>query len=684
MKLREELETKIADLQFEMFPDEYEYCFFEFLADRIAESKDLSAVSNQDYLMALVLLERHESFEKVSDMFEDINGCLDKIEQDDEDIVYLLTTIYGLKAVNLLDKVLELDHEPSAKELDEIIKKYDPKLDGVINGKKSPKLEVVACVVGYRTIGLDVFDNFEQLQTFTRHISKCEDIDKKFTKFINYKNDYEDYKFLKKNYSKLTQIEVVIDGEETKRIDNILETMDISDVLKQISNRQYELSKERKQFIKNTNKQTVFYNHILEIINSLEENEIASVKDDILSKLDDSEISCEFIKELLEHNRKVYSKLELENIKKDKYNQIEKLFGENDIYLNVLSEETRNLLLKNGNIATLKEIISFLKESNFSWLHINHPNYVQIVLNTNAIILQTITNLIQNGIINKEFVRDHIGILIDKIQIKVNENDVEPCYDLFRKNISLLLQNTDNLQQKLTKNESIVFLDTECLLKSLELIKKYGLNLSSENAKLYGLNIISDNENFDDLDQFIELGYKDYIQNNPQLLREDSKEILIRLSIITNVGLDPMNKENRLKGSITSGKNFYVANDQLNEYRIMPINEYTKNENFEILNQNERMTISESTEELDIIRYLDTLFKVSDLEYQINETTISRNKVLRNMECLLQHKSEYEESEIALSAIIYHSVIDNNTIEFIKEKLNEYKKEEAKKKTYNI
>ena len=680
MKLKEQIESKIAELQSQQFPNQYEYNFFEFISTRISESKDLSEVCNSDYLLALLTLEGHESFDVISDTFENINNCLNDCKDDiNEDITFLLTTIDGLKRVHLLNEILRFDHEPTAKELDKIIKGYNPEKNGIISGKKSPKLEVVACVLGYKTIGLDIFDDFNKLQSFTRYVEKCENIDCKFTKFINYKRGYKSYSFCKKNYSKLSQIEVLIDNEEINSIDDIIDSMEISDILKAISERYYELSKDKKQFTKNINKQSALYTSMLEVINTLEEDKFINIKDEIFSKLDNSEISSEFIKALLEHNRKVYSKLELNNIKKDKYHQIEKLFSEKDIYLKELAEELRNLLLKEGNIEKLNDIIPFLKEIEFSWLHVNHPNYVQIILNTNKDILQDILNLIRNEVISKEFVTRHIGILMNQIQIPVDENDVEACYDLFRKNIILLSQNTNNLQQKIDKNESIVFLNTETLLTSLMLSKRYGLNLSSDNAKLYGLNILNHCENFDDLDQFIELGYKDYIQDNPQLLREDSQDIITRLSIITNIGLNPINKENRLKGSITNGKNFYVSNERLCEYRILTVDEYTKNEDFDILNTHKKMTISESTENLGIVEYLDSLFKISDLEYQINDVIVSRNKVLRNIECLRQYKDEYEESDIVLSAIIYHSVIDNNTIEFIHNKLSEYKAKVYKK-----
>ena len=98
MNLREQIESKIEDLKNEVFDDEEEYAFFEFLENRISGSKNLDDVSNEDYLLALIALEKRDNFDDVCNFFEIICGCLDKPRCGlDDDIVCLLTTIYGLQ-----------------------------------------------------------------------------------------------------------------------------------------------------------------------------------------------------------------------------------------------------------------------------------------------------------------------------------------------------------------------------------------------------------------------------------------------------------------------------------------------------------------------------------------------------------------------------------------------------------
>ena len=261
MNLREQIEAKIEDLKNEIFADEEEYAFFEFLENRISDSKDLDGVSNEDYLLALIALEKHENFDDVSSFFATICGYFDKpIVGLDDDIVCLLTTIYGLQKINLLNNILKLDHEPSSKELDDIMKKYDEKVDGIIAGKKSPRLEMVACTIGYKTLGMAIFGDFNHLQTFSEYVSKCEDIDRKFTKFLNFRDCCEDYWFLKKNYSKLSHVEVMVDSDDARSVDDMIEPMDVSSDLRRISNHYSDLSKRKKQFAKKITKQITLYN----------------------------------------------------------------------------------------------------------------------------------------------------------------------------------------------------------------------------------------------------------------------------------------------------------------------------------------------------------------------------------------------------------------------------------------
>lgn len=684
MNLLDQLQAKINMLREQHFTDEDELEFFKFLSKQILTLKDLSSISNSDYLMALITLQKKDTFKTIYtaflDLYMDLNVDTAQIEIN---ITDFLQVIYFLKDINFLDELLQLNHVPCPNEVQVIIKKYNLKTNGPTSGKIN-STQIASCVAKYKTVGLSVFDTFERVQSFARLVSKCENIDAETIKFFTVRNHlilymmlekrYEKAVLLRKNQSKLDEFEVACANE----------FMDITDTtLKQISDKYYELSRKKDQFTKGINKQILLYSQMMDIVKLISAEKPIDVKEDIFSRLDDSNLSLEFMKTLLEYRRKNYSILESENIKKDNYHQIEKLFLENRLYIEMLSENDRNILLRNGNVQVLKEIIELLKKNEFSWLTINHPNYVQIILNTSPIILQTIISLIRNEVISKEFVQHHVGILIDKAHIGINDNDMEACYDIFRRNISLLLKNTDYLALKLRKNEELAFMDTENLIASLELMKQYQLNLHSENAKMYGLNLLNNPENFDDLDQFIELGYTEYMKDNPQLLNEISKDIITRLSIVTNVGLNTMNKDNRLRGLITNGKNFYVPQENLNEYRIAMVDEYIENEDFVILKEQKRMVISPSTIELDIVEYLDNLFKVNDLEYRINDVIISRNKVLRNIECLIKYKEQYDDSSVALSAIIYHSVIDNNTIEVITEKLNEYKSQYVKKKTYN-
>lgn len=671
MNIKELLNNKIKELENETFADEEEQIFFEDFNKKLSRKDELEKISNTDFFKAVALLQKVDTYENLCKIFDELKELNEFNRTFNENLVLFLTVIHSLKKVNLIEKLIKLDKMPEKDIIDNIIKSYNEEKDGVIEGKRNPKVEVTACLIGYKKIGLSIFNSFEHLQMFARIMSKCDNVDVVFPKFINYKNHYKSYRYLKKNVNKL-------DSEEIEMMNDILEEIDIENILQKVSEHDFELTKRKVQFNKNKHKKVNCYKSMLDIIESFNDGKIVNLKDDIFNKLDDSEISNEFIKAVLEHNRKVYLVLEIENIKRDNYNQIERIFLEKNISLEQLSFDDRNILLQKGNINELKEILEYLGKEEFNWLNSTHPNYIQIVLNTTPQILKRIHSLIKLNIISIEMVKEKPNILLDNIQVSINDNDLVPAYSLFNNNIELLRHEINDISSKNIKRQKLL---CENLKEKINLCKKYELNFNSDSTKTYDFSILYNDKYFDYLDSFIELGYAEYIKNNIHLLNSNSDDILTRLSIVTNIGILTKDKVNN---SIISGKKFYVANSDLPEYKLLTVDKYMYNDYFNILNNNSRIIISEKTENLSIINYLDNLFKVNELEYQINDIIISRNKVLRNIECIIKNKQEYDEAEIIFSAITYNSIIDNKTIEIIEEILKDYQNNVSKKKTYNI
>ena len=244
MNIKGLLNDKIKYLEKETFADEEEQIFFENFNKKLARKNEIKKISNTDFFKILASLQKVDTYKNLCEIFDE----LEELDKDtytvNEDLVLFLTVIYSLKKVNLIEKIIKLDKIPEKDIIDNIIKSYNEEKDGVIEGKRNPKVEVTACLIGYKKIGLSIFNSFEHLQMFVRIMSKCDNVDVVFPKFINYKNHYESYRYWKKNVNKL-------DSEESEMMNDILEGIDIENILKKVSEHDCELTKQKAQFNKN-------------------------------------------------------------------------------------------------------------------------------------------------------------------------------------------------------------------------------------------------------------------------------------------------------------------------------------------------------------------------------------------------------------------------------------------------
>lgn len=686
MKLLEELKRRITRIDSIRYPDEDKYEFFTEIASKMTKSPDLSELHNSDLLIALLAITNEDyPFEKITDVIYDIADYIDYVNiKQADNICILLDTIENLKHAHLLDGLLECKEESFHNGSGEILQKYTFSINKKFFGENL-YADTMENLENYITIGLDIFPDYDTLCRVASLLKNFDGIAQSMIKCMNYRTNYDVLYSVKKK-PKNIQESILKESYEMddEKLQTALSTLEIEEILSKIRNYDAKLERQKTQFEKQKNKKRNIYNKTTQFVSSLDKGKIVEIPYELLSNLKDDSLANEIIEKALQNNRSVYFNLRNENRKKDQYDAIEKLFYKYKINVALLEETERNKLMQLGNHETLESILSRLQDPNWEWLNPSHPMYTMILLHTNISIIDSINKIIKQGIIPMSFFQMNPEILLDEnIQVADNEK-VEGKYKLFFNNMQLLNRYELQLPSVIKNNIDLLLSPNEELLYNIELTQQYQMNLQSENAKIYGLDLLNHSEYFDDVDAFIELGYKDIIVENPQLLRKNTKQMVTRLSIAEGINLETLKQENRFAGYITNGKNFYVNDENLQEYEIYPVEKYVEDSNFEILKTSKRSHIHKNTMELGIIAYLDEQFKISELEYQIQDVIISRMKVLRNMECLLQHKDDYDESSIALSAIIYHSVIDNSTIEFIREKLSQYTNKVYEKKTYHV
>ena len=655
MKLIKFLEEEIERIKTSEFPHENEYRFYESFSKAKTTEPDLSLLKSGGMLFSIIVNVCECDFEIMFDFFKGKTVFFNK-DCDEHEIAELLDSIINLSENNLIDRVLSYDEG--------FIKTYLQ-----LNRTLKEKTDNAKNLINYKKLGLRFFEDYDQLKIFTKIVKdNIKKIFAIYVQYINYKNNYLIVKSATSRGFKQFCKMLDINEKSYKRCVEIYDIADLSDFLRQMSDKNHEFTKLRKKFDSDNKKRILLYGRTIKLLESMSEDVSIEIPLDMMNKLDD-EVLIELLKIILNNDRKVYTNLQIENIKKNHYNEIETKFLQNNIDINKLKEEEKNILISNIKLEVLDRIIVYLNKPEWKWLK-KHPNFVQILLNTNESIFESITYWLNNRIVSMETIQNNIGILIGDNNVMVSENDVIACYNKVRENM-LILNKLTELANKTYKNSKILFMDTSILKQLVELIKKYKLNLKNENVNSYGLDIITDVEKFDDLDKFIELGFTDYIVENVQLLNENSRDIIRRLSIMANTGLNPYSTEDRISSSIVTGKNFFVSNDELSLYSLANIEEYVIDENYDILRKNNRLNISKETLNLDIVKYLDNMYKVSELEYSFDDIIISRIKFLRNLECLINNGLNINEKTI-FSALTYKSNLDLDVIEFINKAINEF------------
>lgn len=629
MKLINQFKDKIEDIEKVEFEDEQELEYFTALSKRLNAKNELFKLNNSEKLKMLFMLERK-------------NIPFSTIE----------------KIVNNNKNTMNFDVNNNLKDFLILVEKYDELFDN---------LEILDYIVSNRTLNInEIVNEFADKTNLKFELTEgIIQIKKQGLKLFETEEDlFNIIEIINNSDLPIAMCIIEIDLCKTGKIikeflDSLVDKYYYDEIINKIKKKVWTLTNKKNDFIKSKKTQISIYEECIKILENLNDEEIVNYNEDVIKTMDE-DLAYQFMITILSHNRINYSKLKTENLKNGYYSDIEKLFLKNNININVLDEESKSNLLKNADMNKIESIINYISTDRWNWLNPSNVNFVNIILNSTIENYELLNYYLDNKIITKEFIKKNYELLL-------NENSK---INLFKANIYLFRKVFENIDNRFIKNEDAYLVDNEKNLSICEMLKKYQINLKSENVKYFSGDIFVNSKILDDIDGFIELGFYDYIKDNSHMLKNESKDILTRLSIMLNIGLNPYSKEDRLHSSITSGKNFYVSQNELDNYKILTVNESEENKYFEILDNNERISISSVLDD-EIVKYLDSLFKEDELHYVINDYCISRNKFLRNLECL--YKNGFYDFDAIYASLVYNSCLDDITLEFIKETIRNYK-----------
>ena len=406
------------------------------------------------------------------------------------------------------------------------------------------------------------------------------------------------------------------------------------------------LEKEKKEYTDNINNKVNYYE---QIINDLSKDKLIEYNDSIKDNLD-------LIESVLIHNESFYRDI---NNKRAKYdNDIEYILKINNYNLSNINKDKINKLYKNANKQNIKEIISIINKEPFNILD-SEDIFVDILLCSNKDILNSIINLVNKHYIDESFIYFHKNILLsNKYQNLTNYTCI---YETLKNNINTYKLNKFNIQNIKNTNPDMLIINENELNKLLNLYKKYNINFNNQNNIDY--KYITDYNSFKIIDQFIELGFKEYIKDNIELVYNNGEIIIKRILIATSINYNIW-ENNSLNDNIITGYNFPIKNKDLDNYIMNATNYYLDKDIINLFDNN-------YFEYSSIIELLDNNYLFND-NYLFDDIIISRNKVIKNISSI-NNKIDINNDNIKkvlFNAIIYNSILDIEQIDTIKSEIN--------------
>ncbi|MBQ8892176.1 MAG: hypothetical protein IJ068_04915 [Bacilli bacterium] len=356
------------------------------------------------------------------------------------------------------------------------------------------------------------------------------------------------------------------------------------ELIKTLEKYVYHVLENEKKYDRQRKKEISFLINIQDVLNEeLKHDEIKDIQS-LISGIKTEEIKRGVLLLIYEHNMKYYQRLEdqlllLQDNEETKYYALLKKYG-----ISITKDNLQKIV--RNSVSDVKEILKLISSYKFS-----ESSYITILENTNIKIVSIITELVNKGFINIDFLKENIDIYYD------SSKKLERC--LF----NLEIINKYKINPMIFKNHNDLLL-SNILYKNLEILDKYDYIKSIKTTFDYSF-LESDNLE-EKIDKLIELGLSKYLEDNISILNYDN---INRLELLKAMGYDVA--ETEVEKYLQS--NFFVKDEVIDSY-ISDLAKITEEKEFSI-----------------DIESLDN-YKIDPRTYSINGILVSVNKVLRKIE----------------------------------------------------
>ncbi len=320
--------------------------------------------------------------------------------------------------------------------------------------------------------------------------------------------------------------------------------------------------------------------------------------------------------------------------------------------LGALDEAHINFLCLYGDDEVLN-IIKFVKELNYELIDLYSDNGLYILINTSMDNVSFIDKLYNLNIISLKFIKANPDIFFD-----------EDLLEKYQGRYNLLSQNYDLISnfEGVCSVDDLLLYDSSVILSNINMLNHYDLDFNK--------NLIVDINNFNYVDYLIELGCYDILKNNILVINEKIELVLKRIYISKLMHIN-FSHNMEFCDFILTGKNFYVADSKLDDFIINNVNDYLDKDMCLILNDNDRNLF------YDVDKFDD--FLVDDMTYRFGDILVSKNKFLRNCNCLLENNYSLND-DVIFNSLIYGSVFNYEELNYLKDFVYSKGSKELKKK----
>lgn len=447
---------------------------------------------------------------------------------------------------------------------------------------------------------------------------------------------------------------------------------------------------------------------ILKIIKELEQLDDELIEEELLNnifnKLNNEKVSKTDIELLLylsvKYNNEIFELLKtkelLENREKLTDQELEEIFKKYGYDYSKVNKEQKQKLRIKGDIKNIEEVFEAIDNYSIPFKETEITS-ISLLIKSDKNAIETIYQLSQKYNVDfSRIIRLIPGVLIHKSSkayknnsAKLGMQQVQGSYEDFEENIKLLEECGYDIKDVMKSTITIFIVSNKTLRKNVEELRKYGFpkNLYEIKFKLSGLK----GDAIKNIDRFIELDEFNYIkQNTSRLCLEQTSPIFTRLYFAKKLNksgqehyeIKRKTKNKEILTGIVSNEEDTTLNSIIDKNTLETdypgIDSYK--EILEFLSQEERKGYPYEMSNDELMEEFEKLFKQNQIEYKINDITISRYKAQRIYSLLTKKFKETKKDQLLLFALTYNSLLSHDEYEKIKSDIKELSHQKSKEK----